>query len=382
MTENLIQIPIFMNRLTSFIIAGAAVLLTSLVSSCGGGEATQERMVTDSVEVRSMVVQLSRVPAQQQFPGRMAAATQTQLSPRVMGAIERIPVEVGATVAQGQTLVEIRSQDIQAQVDQAQARIAEARAGLTQAEADYQRIQNLYEKESATERELDQARARFEMMKARLRAAQEARRQAQESLGYAKIQAPYNGRVIQKFMQEGQMASPGQPILALESDGQFEVVAQVPESEINRFRAGDSVVVRLDALDNTLPGIVGQLNPSSQYTGAQYEIKVKLLPDAERNGLIKSGMFAHIIRYSGQQKGIFLPKDVLVQRGQLEGVYRLSTQGRALLQWVRTGRETPDGRVEILSGLSGGDHVITSAVNGRLTDGAKVYGDGTSMTNR
>lgn len=371
-----------MNRLTSFLIAGLAVLLTGLMSSCGGGEATQQRIVADSVEVRSMVVQLSRVPAQQQFPGRVSAATQTQLSTRVMGAIERIRVDVGTSVQQGQTLVEIRSQDIQARVDQAQARIAEARAGLEQARADYERIQSLYEKESATERELDQTRARFEMMKARLQAAREARRQARESLRYAEIQAPYNGRIIQKFMQEGQMASPGQPILALESEGQFEVTAQIPEAEINRFRAGDSVVVRLDALDNTLPGIVGQLNPSSQYTGAQYEVKVKLLPSAVSKGMIKSGMFAHIIRYSGQQKGIFLPKDALVERGQLEGVYRLSAQGRALLQWVRTGRETPDGRIEILSGLSEGDRVITAAVNGRLADGARVYGDDPEMTNR
>jgi RND family efflux transporter MFP subunit len=367
---------IFLRNLSVF--AMAALLLVS----CGGGEPTKRRAVQDTLEVETQSVGLSRVAGRREFPGRVAAATQTQLSTRVMGTIERIRVEVGERVQKGQPLIEVRSQDIQAQVQQAEARIAEARAALQQAESDYQRIQNLYDKESATERELEQARAQYEMMQARLRAAEEARRQARESLNYARIAAPYSGRIIKKFMQEGQLASPGQPILALESGGKYEVVAQVSEEDINQFRTGDTVVVRLDALDRSLPGIVGQLNPSAQYTGAQFEIKVQLSPDELSRDLIKSGMFGHIISYRGEERGIYLPEDVLVRRGQLEGVYKLGRSGKALLQWVRTGRRTPDGRVEILSGLSPGDRIITEPMDGRLHDGALVQASDASITNR
>ena len=85
---------------------------------------------------------------------------------------------------------------------------------------------------------------------------------------------------------------------------------------------------------------------------------------------IKSGMYARVVLTHGQRSMIAVPEDALIRRGQLTGLYTVSSRDQALLRWVRTGKRFGD-QVEILSGLTEGEAYITG-YEGRLADGQPI----------
>jgi len=87
------------------------------------------------------------------------------------------------------------------------------------------------------------------------------------------------------------------------------------------------------------------------------------------NSKIMSGMYARVVLENKTKPIIAINKNSLVKRGQLEGVYTVSTRNEALLRWVRLGK-TIGNKVEILSGLSAGEVVITD--KNKVKDGQKI----------
>ena len=91
-----------------------------------------------------------------------------------------------------------------------------------------------------------------------------------------------------------------------------------------------------------------------------------------------SGMFVNIqfpFKNTGKanqdfQEGVMVPKSALVEQGQLNGIYTISSSNTAILRWVKTGKNFGD-QVEILSGLNANEPYIISA-EGRLYNGVKV----------
>ena len=100
--------------------------------------------------------------------GKLVAKNSVNVSTRMMGYITMLKADVGDFVSAGQSLVSINNTDIQAKGGQANAQIAQAQAAFNSASKDYQRFQNLYNSQSASQKELDVMRARYEMAKATL----------------------------------------------------------------------------------------------------------------------------------------------------------------------------------------------------------------------
>jgi len=117
-------------------------------------------------------------------------------------------------------------------------------------------------------------------------------------------------------------------------------------------------------------GVVAEVNPSAQYTGNQFEAKIVLQPSNDQIAKLYSGMYANVLIKKGGTPSIVIPKNVLVQKGQLTGVYTLSQSGTAMLRWIRTGKTLGDN-IEVLSGLSDGEKYILS-YKGKIWDGARV----------
>ncbi len=347
-------------------------LMALWLASCGGTK--EEKNTTEQLPAAKVKVQkagLSEGTQQYQFTGSVAADDFAQLSTRVMGQITYLAVEEGDAVRAGQVLVQIKSADIQATISRVEAGIREAEAALKNVEINYSRIKNLYEKQSATRREYDDMSMQLEMTKARVEAARQARAEAQEMLSYAAITAPFSGSVVKKYANKGSLASPGQPILEIEGSGVFKVIAKVPESEINLFQVGDEVQLNIEALANKdLKGKVSQINRSAGQTQGLFEVNIQIQTNADILKKLKSGMFAQVVLSKGKSEGLSVPENLLVERGQLKGLFTVNQQQQAMLRWVRTGRTT-GGQVEILSGLSTGETYITQ-YEGKLVDGQKV----------
>lgn len=303
--------------------------------------------------------------------GRIEAVNSASLSTRMMGFIEDIHVNVGDKVNKGQLLVSINNSDLQAKLAQVNAGITEAEAAFNNAKKDYERFKALYEEQSASQKEMDDQTARFEMAKARLEAAKQMKNEVQSQFAYVNIRAPFSGVVTNKFVEEGTMANPGQPLLAIEAPGNFEVMARIPESEISRIETETEVEVVVNSIDKTVPGTVTEISTSARNTGGQYMVKVALdNTEAE----LRSGMYATVrfpvVKQEITAEAVMIPTEAIVSRGDLKGVYTVSQQNTAMLRWLRLGRSYGD-QVEVLSGLTPDEAYIVSA-DGKLFNGAKV----------
>jgi RND family efflux transporter MFP subunit len=347
-------------------------LLVVGISLSGCGEAVdtstnnKDKVLTVQVKEVSNAGQATFLTAS----GKIASANSANLSTRMMGFVTKIHVKVGDKVTKGQLLLSVNNTDLSAQNAQASAGITEATAAFVNAEKDYHRFQNLFADTSASQKELDDMKARYEMAKARLEASKQVKNQVASQYAYTAIRAPFNGVITNKFIDEGAMASPGSPLLAIETPGIFEVSAMVPESEISQITSGTKVTVLVSAINASLKGEVTEVSASARNTGGQYLVKVVL---DKTEAPVLSGMFASV-QFPVEQKStsthVLIPKAAIVERGQLSGVYTVSESNTALLRWLRLGRTFGD-QVEVLSGLSQEELYIVSA-EGKLYNGVKI----------
>ena len=348
----------------------ALVSLVLLATSCGSDD--KKRAVTDGPVVPVQVETPSG--AGDRFltaSGKIQAVNSATLSTRMMGFLDNIHVNVGDKVTKGQLLISINNSDLQAKRAQVNAGITEAEAAFNNAKKDYERFKALYEEQSASQKELDDQTARFEMAQARLEVAKQMKNEAESQFAYSNIRAPFSGVITNKFAEEGTMASPGQPLLAIEAPGNFEVTARIPESEISKIQTGTKVDVVISSIGQTIPGTVTELSSSARNTGGQYPVKVAL---EETDAKILSGMYATvrfpIEKQEESTESVMLPQKAIINRGDLKGIYTVSAQNTAMLRWLRLGRSYGD-RVEVLSGLQPDEAYIVSA-EGKLFNGVKV----------
>lgn len=347
------------------------VLTALLLGSCGG-DSKEAAGSQNPIAVEVRTAGGSADGASFNASGRVEAAQQANLGTRSMGYVRQLHVKVGDKVAKGQLLVSLDNADLQAKLAQVEASITEAEAAYANAEKDYQRYQSLFADQSATQKELDDMTARYRMGKARLEAARQMRNEVEAQFAYARIKAPFAGVVTNTFTEEGDLASPGHPLVAVEAPGRFEVKAQIPENAISQVAEGDPAEVWIKTLGKKLKGSVSELSSSARNTGGQYQATITL---EETDKDLRSGMYATLLfqrKANGAQADtlLLIPAEALVQRGQLSGVFTVSQSNTALLRWLRLGRTYGD-QVEVLSGLRPGETYVFSAT-GKLYNGAPL----------
>jgi RND family efflux transporter MFP subunit len=347
-----------------------AIVTLIFVSSCG----KDKTKITDNRE--AVPVQVITPTSQNgtflTASGKIEAVQNANLSTRMMGFVNNVHVKVGQKVSQGQLLVSINSADISAQKAQVSASITEAEAAFNNAEKDYNRFKALFESNSASQKEMDDMTAHFEMAKARLEAANQMKNQVNAQLSYSNITAPFSGIITGKFVNKGDMANPGMPLLSIENPDLFQVMAMVPESEITKINTGTEVKVVVKSTSQLLNGKVTEVSTSTKNTGGQYLIKVIIdkTDDKLLSGMFTSVQFP-IEKATKSDKGLILiPKTALIKQGQLTGIYTIGNENTAILRWLRIGKNYGDN-VEVLSGLSSDEQFIVSAES-KLYNGAKI----------
>lgn len=338
-----------------------------------GGLASCKTDRKESAKVNALKVTVQQViPVDKvslsQFSGKVKADDKLVLSTKAIGQIEKVLVDKGERVKKGQLLLQIRSKDILSKKSAAEASLKEAKSALKNTQKDHERIQRLYEKGSATQKELDDISTASEAGEARVESIDQSIIELNELLTYANLKSPIDGFVSKKFVNEGTMATPGSPLLALESLDRLIIEINVPEFEIGLFAEGDPVNIEIDAIDEkSMIGKVDRIIASSAFSGAQYQVQI-LLKDGYK--ALKPGMFARVSLLKNTESKTVVPREALVHKGQLSGLYTVNQQGEAMLRWLRLGKEYPDG-IEVLSGLKSGEQFILSSES-KLTDGAKV----------
>ncbi|MCL5128309.1 efflux RND transporter periplasmic adaptor subunit [Algibacter sp. L4_22] len=341
-----------------------------LLASCGSED---KNTVVDNSPAIS--VKVNQVEANSNNPflsvsGKIQATNSADLSTRMMGYVNKVYVNVGDKVRKGQLLVSINNADLQAKRAQVNAGITEATAAYNNAEKDYNRFKNLFTENSASQKEMDDMTANFEMAKARLESANQMKNEVNAQFTYSNITAPFSGTVTSKNVEDGNMANPGMPLISIETPGNFEVMAMVPESEISEIKKGSTVNVLVKSINETIKGKVTEVSTSAKNTGGQYLVKINL---DKTDANILSGMFTTVqfpVERKAKSAMVLVPSEAIITNGQLSGLYTVSQSNTAMLRWLRLGR-TFGNQVEVLSGLNSDEAYIVSA-EGKLFNGVKV----------
>lgn len=311
--------------------------------------------------------------------GTVRPKAETRVESQVMGKVLEITVRSGAQVTKGQVLVRLDSREYEARLEQAvqalssarsrrqqmeQAGIA-AKAELDRAEAAFNRTKIYLEAKAATAQDMEQAEAVFRQGRARLEQAEKAMmeadagikqaakavEEAQIALGYTKITAPEAGEVVRRLAEPGDLATPGKPLLLLQTRGKLRLEALIPESLIRRIRLGTALDLKIDALDRLISGTVEEVVPSADPTTRTILAKVALPEEDD----IFPGMFGRLLIPVKETTVVLIPRKALRRIGQLE-VVTAEVEGRWQKILVTTGKVMGD-RVEVLSGLKGDETV-------------------------
>ncbi len=340
-----------------FITATMVFLSLTAFTACGENEAGQYD--SQIIKVNAEKVKTIIVPVTFEFSGTVEGVDRVKLSTKLMGEIMYLPLEAGTKVSKGQLLVKIRSADIIAKKQQIKANLLQAEAGFRNVEINYNRVKSLFDKKSATQKEMEDIQMHYDMAAAQVKAVKEMEKEINDVLSYSEIKAPFDGYVVNKYFEEGDIAAPGHPIIIVENFDEFKIVATVSASEINKFEKGNSAKIKIDAVnDHTYEGKIIEINPGGNPASRQFQVQVIINSD-ERIADIKSGMYAKMILENSNEKLIAVNKNFLVKRGQLTGIYTINGNSEALLRWVRCGKDLGES-IEIISGLSEGDQIITT----------------------
>ncbi len=372
-------------------------VLLVVLAACGNEIAPGTSAPGEGKKIKAQVVEavISQESAYYEAVATINARTASTISSKLMGNVQAVHVHEGDQVKQGDLLISIDPRTVQAQREQAEAAQREARraeasavsarnaaaAAAKLAGDTLARYQPLLQEKSVSQQEFDevesksrQAKAALAQADAMVEAARSRVQQAQATVSQATVAerdaaviAPYDGRVVARLVDEGDLASPGTPLLTIEQEGLFCADMLLPERYIQNVQVGLAVKVRVPALgDLEADGQVGRIVPAADARSRSFEMKVAMPEGLD----LKSGMFARVFIPVGGSGGLLVPATAVIHEGQLTGIYIVDAKQIAHFRLVRTGKSYGD-RVEILSGLQAGQRYIPVIPVG-LTDGMTV----------
>lgn len=369
----------------SLVAAGAAALSLVVSVACGGSAATPEAAQTAAepaaVDIAAVKATAGTIESALELSGNLAPRARVGLKPRVPGALERILVDIGAAVREGQPVATIDRREIDAQADAMAASVNVAKAGLDSVEAtlanavlELDRSRNLFEKGALPRQRLDAAEtahqaavAQRELARASLAQADAALRRAREVQRDTTIVSPVAGHVVERNYDPGAM--PGDdPVVVVADMRVLKLEAGVSELEAGRLRVGMPADVVIQARPGERHrGELAAIAPEVNERNRHFRVEIRV-PNAE--AALMSGMYATArIVTASSRDGVIVPREAVTTRAGARVV--LKVQGDTV-QAVPVTEGLNDGqRVQIVSGLAAGDVVVADARR-QLSDGARV----------
>jgi RND family efflux transporter MFP subunit len=273
------------------------------------------------------------------------------IAAKITGTIEAVLVSPGQQVKSGDLLVQLDAREIKARLDQ-------AAAARDQAALDRARFQRLIKENAVSQQEFDAVESRF-------RSAAAAAKEAETMLDYTRITAPFSGVVTRKRADVGDLATPGRPLLDLENPAELRLEADIPEALVANVQLGARLAVTAGTPPLTVTGVVAEVAPAADALSRTFLVKLDLPAGAG----LRSGQFARVAVPVGETRSLSVPRGAVRVNGQMESVFVVEAD-RARLRLVKTGK-AHGAEVEIISGLTAGERVVTEGV-AALEDGRPV----------
>lgn len=348
---------------SSCVLAATSALLAGCNSGQPASQATPE-----TAQARVVQSQQQLAPVNVRTTGTIHAHESAVLAAQVMGHVQQVLVHEGDFVKAGQTLAILDDASMRAAVDQAQAAVkavqgqqAAAQTQADLAESTLARYKQLQSQKSVSPQEMDEvsrraqaAAAQVQALHAQAQAAQAQEASARTMLGYTRIRAPFSGVITARMVDPGALASPGVPLLQVDSAGPLELQTTVDESIIMNVRKGMSISVTADGAPGTVArGTVSEIVPAADPASHSFLVKITL----PHSPMLRAGMYASAAIPTGSHQAILVPRSAVLLRGSLNCAYVLDSNGIAQLRYITLG-PVQGSMVEVLSGISAGEKLV------------------------
>jgi RND family efflux transporter MFP subunit len=324
--------------------------------------------------------------------GEFKAFQDVDVHAKVAGFIRKIYVDVGDHVKEGQTLAELEVPELAAQLSGADAAVRAAQEQIRRAQGGLQRVQSSHAaahsayarlkqaadsraglvaqqevddwqaKDLESEAQVQGAEAELSGAKQQLEMAEANRKQYAALSNYTHIVAPFAGVVTHRFADTGALVAAGTsssaqavPVVRLAQISVLRLVLSIPESVAAQIHLGETVKVRVQALDRDFQGKVSRFADSldTQTRTMETEIDVD-----NRDGRLMPGMYAETqLSLREKKDALTIPLEAVSRNGDDATVLAVSTQNLVEERHIKLGLEN-GLRVEVLSGLSENDQVI------------------------
>lgn len=337
-----------MNSKLSFL---ALILL--LLSSCGGGQDVKN--YTQKVKCEE-VKSVGQIVESVSYPGKIVAAADVNLSFRVAGVIDRIVVNSGDYVRDGQIIAYMDERDYKIQLEATQAK-------WDAINGEVERISVLYAEKSVSQNDYEKAVSGLRQISSQLAAHKNAYEDTQ-------LKAPFDGYIQSVNFHRGEAVAAGTPIVKFVSSAAPEIIVNLPSSEYLRHQ-------ELLSANATLTSFAGKTF-NLERIGISHKANLNQLYEAKFRVVASDGIYPTLgvstmvqLNYSGEDNmAVSLLFGAIVQRDGECCVWKIK-DGVVQLQRVVVDKIHNDGSAIIKNGVSAGDIVVTAGVN-TLTPGQRV----------
>jgi RND family efflux transporter MFP subunit len=286
-------------------------------------------------------------------PATVEAKETTIISSRLLARITAISVRAGDQVEQGQLLLELEKTDLLARAQQARERILAVEARLTEARQNLRRAEELHKRGLIAAADRDAARANAAALEADLGSVRQALQEAETGVAFTEIRSPISGRIVDRFAEPGDTASPGQKLLALYNPFSLRVEAWVRENLALSLQVGQPLQVEIPAARQTLTASIEEIVPAADPGSRSFLVRAVLPPGR----ILLPGMYARLQVPAGTRSRLLVPADRIARAGQLDVVW-VASGTEPERRFVRLGQVTDDGMIEVISGLQAGEQVL------------------------
>lgn len=339
----------------------SAVLALSLcivASGCGSGDGSAPANAQNEVDerphnVRALEVRPTDLVETFYLSGRLEAERATDVSTEESGVVERLPIEKGALVRRGQVIVELDRDLLDAERNS-------AAAAQTLREYNEERTRSLFEANSVSKQEMLRVHTELEQSKEALRMA---------TLRYerAAIKAPYDGVLVERFVELGQLVAPGERVARVVDPFTLQMETSVTEREVGYLEEGTPALISLEGVRDVIPARVSYVSLEADPMSGKFDVEIEV-DNADLK--LRAGIVARARVLKKVHAGVLaVPRDAVVRNVSGEAVF-VVRDGRAQAVPVRLG-PGQGLMVVIEAGLSEGDELVVRGQR-QLQDGSRV----------
>ncbi len=335
-----------------------ALLLSSALAASAQDPAVQ------TVPTLSLQTQATALGIE--IDGVIQAVKQSVVSAQANGRITALHVKAGDTVRAGQVLAIVDDREVQTSVQRSDAQVTQTEAEWRNAQAHLNRTRELRAQGFISQAALDTAETQFKAISAGMAQAKAGARQSSLAQEFTRVTAPFDGHVQETWVQVGDLAYSGKPLLTLYAPAPLRASVQVPASQSTALRSARKIEIQV-------PGAAGQSNwhapiqqqilPAADPVSQTIEWRLDLAPSA--TAALVPGQQVRVRFASGEVQRMVVPQRAVLRRGELSAVYVAA--GKVFnLRPVRLGRDLGEAGVEILAGVSAQDTIAADAVRAGL----------------